>query len=166
MAENTYISYDSQHRLTLRVGIATSVGVADAEKIIATGTDGKIDPRLLTPNVIIEYVCDIAAQVGDLVYLSTTVDNRVVVAEDNLNGPVIGVVNDKPSDMLAGVKVTGLLSGLSGLTRGKRIYVSGTGTITTTPNDTPGIGYMQVLGVASSSSEAYFKPEHVRVKRR
>ena len=107
--------------------------------------------------------CDISAIVGDLVMESSTSVNTVDVASDNTDlRPVFGIIIEKVDSTTAKILLIGTISGFSGLTKGNQIFLSITGSITSTP---PITGYLQSLGVAKESTEVDFNPKMQRVKR-
>lgn len=117
------------------------------------------DPERL---VIREYECNATLQPGDLVRQSLTTDKKVLKVTDNIQGPALGIVMSKPTPTTAKVLIIGIIGGFTGLARGKKVYVSSTGIPTSTQ---PASNYIQVLGIAISSSEFYLKPEYIRIKR-
>lgn len=111
--------------------------------------------------VVLTLSCDASTVVGDTVYQSSAADSTVIPATNNtVVNQVIGVCIEKINATTAKILVLGIVTGLSGLTRGDRIFLSTTGTLT---NTKPGTGYLHNLGVALSSTEALFIPNNIRV---
>ena len=110
------------------------------------------------------FPCDVSAVTGDLVRASDTLAGGVDVAVDNLiQRPVIGLILSKPTTTTAEILLLGKASGFSGLTQGATVFLSSTGTATTTAPVGP--GYLQVLGAATNTTEIIFSPQ-LRVVRR
>lgn len=113
--------------------------------------------------VIEVYSCDSGANVGDVVHESLTTDNYVEVSTNNTDiAPSVGVIISKPTATTAEVLHMGKVSGFSGLTKGKKVFLSTLGTISSVVATT---GYLQCMGYALSASEVYIKPSMERVKR-
>lgn len=107
--------------------------------------------------------CLASAAVGDLVVESETIVNRVDVVTDNTDvRPVFAVIIEKLSDTECVILLLGQIGGFSGLTKGRKVFLSTTGTFTSTP---PTTGYMQSLGVAKEDSIVDFRPNMQRVLR-
>lgn len=125
------------------IGVALATNAQTAERVIVTMS------------------CDPSVVVGSLVYQSTSVDNLAIPATDNLGVPqVIGICTNKVNATTAKILLLGIVTGLSGFSVGARIFLSSTGTLTTTR---PTTGYLHNLGVALSSTEALFIPNNIRV---
>lgn len=110
-------------------------------------------PSLVVANNLVQatFDCDASAAVGDLVIQSTTTDNKVDVISSNVyDGLVIGVVVEKLSDTRCNIRWSGLTATATGLTRNKAVFVSLTGTPTTS---VPTTGHLQSIGTAVSSTE-------------
>lgn len=98
--------------------------------------------------------CDASLSIGDLVYESLTVDNKVVEVTDNTsalipNG-VLGLCILKPTTTTANILLVGKASGFSGFTRGLALFVQTDGSI---GHAVPPTGMVQQLGIASSSTQ-------------
>lgn len=133
-------------------------------------------PRALSlfPTNEIEANCLSSDAVGNCVYITGP---RIggyyqVATADPHNGavkmPAIGVVKTKLSPTLCKVQVTGLMEGVAtGLTPGRVVFVSSTGTITHNIA-TPAVGqlaYIQSMGVAFSSDVVMIIPDFSIIKR-
>lgn len=112
--------------------------------------------------VILRFQCESSANVGDLVYQDTSNDAKVLVNTNNsLVQQTIGIIDSKPDAQLAEVMILGVKSGYSGLTRGGRVFLSTSGSVTTTM---PTSGYLHNIGVAISESDILFIPNNIRTK--
>ena len=112
--------------------------------------------------VVIPFNCDVSASVGDLVYQDPSNDEKVIVLTDNTTVyQCIGIILTKSAATTANVLVLGLYEGYAGLSRGNPIFLSTSGTITTTK---PASGYLHRLGVAVSSTKVLMIPNNVRTK--
>jgi hypothetical protein len=113
--------------------------------------------------VVVAFFCDSATAVGDLVYVSPTDNNFVITAIDNVTvQPVIGVVYAKSQPTVCGVLLLGIKTGYTSLTKGAKVFLSTTGTVTQT---LPAAGYHHILGVAVSETEILYSMNSVRTKR-
>lgn len=111
--------------------------------------------------VVIGFACQAGLVTGDLVYQSSVDDKSVIKVPDNtLVAQTIGVCLEKPTTTTCKILVLGVVDGQTGLTKGGRIFLSTTGTLTTTK---PATGYLHNLGVAVSATEALFIPNNVRL---
>jgi hypothetical protein len=112
--------------------------------------------------ILIPFSCLASVDVGDLVYQDSSVDERVNTAVDNTTvAQIIGVVYSKSQPTIANVLVLGVAEGFSGLSRGDRVFLSTSGTPTTTK---PASGYLHNLGVAISATDFLIIPNNIRVK--
>lgn len=112
--------------------------------------------------VVITFSCDNSLSVGDVVYQSLMADQTVVKIIDNYQvNQAIGICVEKPASTTAKILVLGIAEGFSGLTTGGRIYLSSSGSITTTK---PTSGYLHNLGVAVSATDILFIPNNIRTK--
>ena len=96
--------------------------------------------------------CTAAEAAGDPVIFSPTVDDTVIKLDDNSYGGdlVIGIIQQKLTITTCRVIMIGVLDNIAtGLTRGKPVWVSETGGLTTTK---PTSGDLQILGNAFSST--------------
>jgi hypothetical protein len=107
------------------------------------------------------FLCDISANIGDLVIPSTTIEGAVEVLTSNVfSGLCFGVIVSKPTTTTAEVLVSGRLSGLSGLPIGKPLFVGTTGILTATK---PLTGHLQVLGLSITQATAFLMPSLTKV---
>ena len=97
-------------------------------------------------------------------------DNGVLTETDNkeVSWPVgvFGLVIAKPTATTANVLLAGTATGLSGLTRGLKIYISGTGFLTQTApvGGGPDKLWSQAIGVATTATKANISLEDGTVK--
>jgi hypothetical protein len=113
--------------------------------------------------VILRFQCESSALVGDFVYQDPSTDEKVLVSTTNLSVyKTIGLIDSKPDTNIAEVLILGVKGGYSGLTRGSTVFLSDTGTPTTTrPTNN---GYLQALGVAVSEDSILVIPNNIRTK--
>lgn len=110
-----------------------------------------------------EFDVDAGSVVGDIVKESLTIDNKAEVATNNTStNRAIGVIIEKVTLTTAIVKTLGQVDGYSGLTKGLEVFLSPTGTFTSTP---PTTGYVQIMGFAISATQVYLEPGNFRAKR-
>lgn len=101
------------------------------------------------------YFCDSTAVINDLVYLSDSIDNTIIVANNNLSStPVIGFIKSKFSNTIAVVYYFGKFNNAIGLITGKKVFVGTDGLPTTT---VPLTGYIQTIGISISTTEFIFE---------
>ena len=107
--------------------------------------------------------CDISALAGDFVMESSSITNGVDVSVNNTDvRPTIGVIIRKLTDTTCEVLFFGTLTGFSGLTKGRKLFLDTDGTITSTAVTS---GYLQCLGTARDSDTVDFNPQLNRVMR-
>lgn len=145
------------------LGIQSSAGAGDANKIVLTGTDGKVDPTFLPTGVgaavkLLEASETLAA--GDLI--NVWLDGSDVKMR-KADGTAVGkeahgfVLASVTSGAEGTAYFDDELTGLTGLTPGERYYLSTTpGQITTTPGSATG-NILQCVGVAVSTSSIIFE---------
>lgn len=143
------------NKTRLATAIAVTTGATDADKIISTGADGKIDPTFLSESVILTFegIADEALTAGDLVCVTGTGISRADATD--ATKPAIGYVSESySSSATVTVNVAGINDDLSGLTPGTTLYLQTTsGTVgATTPNTTGNI--IQEVGIALNSTSA------------
>jgi len=101
--------------------------------------------------------------VGDLVYMSPTIELLVIKALDNNSiNPIIGIVTEVISSTIVRVSHMGFYNTTEAIVQGHKVYVSDTGTMTTV---LPTTYYIQILGAAISTGKIFFNPELRRIKR-
>lgn len=152
-------------RLKEVLAIASSAGSGDADKVVATGADGKIDLSLLPSgtgptNASIEASESLAA--GDLVNIwNDSGDVKVRKADaDSAGKQAHGyVLEGYSSSDMADVYFEGTITGLTGLTAGGFVWLSTTaGEVTQTPPTGAGV-LSQIVGVAISATEVDFEAQ-------
>lgn len=150
--------------------INTSTGAGDANKIVATGSDGRIHSSLMPVGIGAETKSITASEslsAGDLVNLwndGGTVKCRKADASNarQAHGFVLSPVSANAS---ATVYFEGTVTGLTGLVAGARYCLSATtpGGVTTTIPTTAGQIY-QPIGYAISTTELTFEPDEPIVR--
>lgn len=112
--------------------------------------------------IVLTFDCEITAAVGDVVYQKDGDDTFVLVNVNNTQVKAsIGVIIEKGvGGITCDVLVLGIEDGFSGLSIGDKVWLSGSGTPTSTK---PGTGYLQNLGTAVSATQIYFQPNTQRV---
>lgn len=111
--------------------------------------------------VIYSAQCDASLNVGDLVYIDPSTANKVLKATGNTAvNQVIGVVDTKPQATIAEVMLLGVRTGYTGLTVGSKVFLSTSGTVTSTK---PSTGHIHVLGFATDTTDVMFIPTGVKV---
>lgn len=110
------------------------------------------------------YNCEASAAVQDIVYLSLTEDNKVIVNTNNqILQPSIGVIKEKVSATVCKVLLLGISGHIwTGVEQGKKIFLSTSGTTTHTP---PTTGYVQELGIGTLDEQFYVNPNYRRIER-
>jgi hypothetical protein len=96
--------------------------------------------------------CEESSSIGDLVILSLTTDFVVeTLTNNNYDSRLcVGIIREKSSPTSCQVIVIGLVENLvSGLQRGKAVWVGTDGKATTTP---PTTGHLQCVGMSISST--------------
>jgi hypothetical protein len=110
---------------------------------------------------IFQINCAASAAVDDYVRISTTVNNMVDVATDNLlPRPIIGRIVEKLSATVCSVAASGILPDPDSTGPGV-IYLSVTGRATITP---PAENYRNKLGYSFGNGFIDFKPEKTLIK--
>lgn len=144
--------------------LIVSTGVSDANKLVATGADGRLDPTVMPVGIGADIATIPASEglsAGDKVniWLDTGVAKvrkaDGAVAGKEANGFVLSSVT---SGANATVYFEGRNTALTGLTPGMRYYLSAAspGAITTTPPSGSG-NVVQYVGTAYSTSELAFE---------
>jgi hypothetical protein len=147
----------------LVTAIAASAGAGDANKIIATGSDGRISPTFLPPGVALQtesMVTSEALGAGDFVNIFDNAGTRSARKADASNGrPAHGyTLVAVASGQTATVYKSGSNSALTGLTVGQIYFLSATtaGAKTATAPSSAG-QFVQVLGYADSANSIMFE---------
>jgi hypothetical protein len=147
--------------VTRRVqAISASVGVADANKIVSTGSNGRLDNSVMPVGIgaaIETIVASEALVAGDFVNIwnnAGTRNARKADATNNrpANGFVIAAVSNSAN---AAVYTNGVNTALTGLNAGETRFLGTAGVSTITPQNAPNIH--QVLGVALSATSLQFE---------
>lgn len=111
--------------------------------------------------VVIQFACTASTAVNDVVFQSSGADQSVEPFVNNtVSNQALGICIEKINATTCKVLLLGIATGFSGLTRGARIFLSTTGTLSPTK---PPTGYLQNLGIATSSTEAMFIPNNIKV---
>lgn len=144
----------------LKTPIATSAGVADADKIARTGADGKFDSSLLPDGLVLEQSLPASENLSarDLVNIWDDSGTVRVRKADNTDGskPADGyVASAVTSGNTATVKKFGRVTGFSGLTRATKYYLGTNGGITTTAPSSSG-NAIQPVGTSESDTVMVF----------
>lgn len=106
--------------------------------------------------------CDSTLAVGDLVSESSTITNGVDKVIDNTSSKhVVGWVYNKPTSTTAEILFRGTITGLSGLAKAGKVYLSDTGTFTSVK---PSANYLHILGQAVDVDILDFDPVNAKVK--
>lgn len=136
-------------------GQTSSAGVADAGKIVALGSDGKIDPSMLPAQDVTTIQASEALSAGDYVNIWNDAGTRKVRKADSTNDrPAHGYVKSAVAlNAQATVYFEGANSGQSGLTIGGRVYLSAAGGVQQTAPALPTDIIHQFLGIAISATE-------------
>lgn len=164
--ENKYLNRDATTgRMRELLAAQSSVGPADADRIVALAADGKLDPSLLPSTVgqtVTVLEADEELEAGEYVYIFDDAGTpKTALATGGVGGnPAIGFVLDHwyAADM-AVVFLSGLNTGVIGRTAGARQYLgetSGEGV------ETPLTGALklhQFLGKAVSATAVNFEPD-------
>jgi len=107
--------------------------------------------------------CDSSLAVGDLVCESSTIANGVdKVTSNSETKDVVGWVFNKPSSTTAEILFKGTITGLSGLTKAGKTYLSSSGGFTAT---LPTSNYIKILGYAIDNNQVESNPVNTKVKR-
>jgi hypothetical protein len=145
------------------IAIQSSAGTDDANKIAATGADGRFDITLMPTSLTVQTKIlpaseDIAA--GKLVNVyDDSGTTKVRLADGTLSIRADGYVK---SGVLSGANATiyleGIITGLSGLTPGD-VWLGEAGAATQTPPASGSGGIAQLVGTAISATEMDFEKE-------
>lgn len=111
------------------------------------------------------FICDVSAQVGDVVRHTSTPDTVEVITSNPYTGKAFGTIIEKISDTVCtvqyGGKIAGAANGLSGLTPGETIWIGTNGKYTTT---VPGSGeHQQAMGFAVKTDTIMLIPDMRKV---
>ena len=161
MATNKFLTVISGATRLVQA-IASSTGAGDANKLISTGSDGKLDVTILPTGVgpsvaLIEASENLAA--GDFINIHDSTGAKVRKADASNGRAAHGfVLASVTSGQNATVYRIGANSGLTSLTPGVVYYLSASsaGTATATAPTTSG-QVVQNLGVAESATSLIFE---------
>lgn len=150
-------------------GTTTSAGVADAQKIVALGADGKLDQTLMPAGLVDEsdvLTAGEALSAGNFIYIST-VDGKAYKADaSNVAKGAIGyVLASAAPNATVRAYYEGANTGISGYTPGERYYLSVTPGEAAATVPTYGAGYRisQFLGNAVTATKLVFEAADVIV---
>jgi hypothetical protein len=143
-------------REAMREALEMSTGVADAGRIVAVGSDGKLDVTLLPTGVGPLVITGTAAEdiaAGDFINITST--GGIRLADASNDRPAHGFVRDA---FLTGATVTaylrsGLNDDLSGMTPGARQYLTTAGNRTEVAPSLPSSVIHQFVGIAQSATQ-------------
>lgn len=147
----------------LVTAIATSAGVADANKIVSTNSTGRLDTTLMPPGLGLDTSSVIASETlaaGDFVNIYNNSGTRNMRKADASNGrPAHGfVLASVTSGSTGTVYHSGENTAVSSLTPGAELYLSATtpgGFTATAPTASGQI--IQTLGYASSATSLNYE---------
>ncbi len=159
MSTNKFLTIVSGQK-TLTTAISTTAGVADANKVIATGADGRIAEALLPVGVGAEVITAEASEaIAAGRYVNIWDDSGTPKARlaDNSNGrPATGFCQQAyNSAETATIYLVGINSNVTGLTAGELQYLA-TGGATSNTAPTASGTLIQELGVAIAATEMTF----------
>jgi len=124
--------------------------------------EGNYTEELVEGSYVVR-ICDSSAAIGDLVMESLTLTYGVDTSTNNTNKrSVFGIIIEKRDTTTAVVMTKGVISGLLGLDKSLKVYLSEGGNFT---DELPVSEYMQVLGHAIDFNAMDFNPAATRVKR-
>lgn len=162
MSTNRFITVTNGLR-QLVTAISTSAGAGDANKIVATGSDGKIHSSLMPTGIGADTETILASEAlaaGDLVNIWNNSGTRNMrKADASNNRPANGFVLTAVSSGQNGTAYTsGKNTALTGLTPGSSYFLSATtaGTVTTTAPTSTG-HLVQEVGYAVSTTAIQFE---------
>ena len=144
---------------TLIAATQTSAGVADADKIVALDSAGRLDATMMPVGVGADVKSMVTSEnlaVGNLVNIYSNVGVVTARKADNTNTrPAHGFVLAATTSPASAITyLTGINNQLSGMTIGARQYLSAAGVRTETPVAS---GIHQYLGIAISATELEFE---------
>lgn len=150
----------------LDTAISTSAGAGDADKIVATGADGFIDPSFLPDSEQTVKIAGESLTARDAVNIYNDTGTAKVRKADasSFGTRAMGFVKDNfDADDPATVFSEGVVGGFTGLTIGNPVFLSTTsGEITQTPPTGAG-DIWQIVGEAYSATEIRIEIEEAIV---
>lgn len=145
-------------------GLTTSTGASDQFKIVQTNSAGTLDTTLMPTGIGLETIAILASEnlsSGNVVNIWSNGGTANVRKADASNGRIAGgfVLASVTSGQNATVYLEGTVTGVSGLTAGSKVFLSGatSGTVTNTAPSTAG-QYVQPIGIALSTTSFTFSP--------
>ena len=145
---------------TLVSAISSSAGVSDANKIVSTGSNGRLDSTLMPPGIgapTISIQASEALSAGVFINIHDATGSRVRAADNSNTRPAHGFVLDTvASGNTATVYLSGQNTGLASLTPGTRYYLGTAGAVTATAPSASG-EILQYLGTADSPTSIVFE---------
>lgn len=101
-----------------------------------------------------DYTCPVGVAILDVVFVSAPLAVDRAQANSAAKIPAIGIVTAKPNSTTATIQSTGDVPGFTGLAPGAKYYLSTAagGLVATTPPGTHGVDYVQLIGIAFSST--------------
>jgi len=131
------------------------------KQFIFTNNDGYYEEGYTDGSGVVRS-CDSGLAIGDLVMESETIANGVDKVTDNSDvRSVIGYCIAKPTTTTAEILLAGEIDGLSGLTKGEKVYLSDSGKFSSTK---PSSGYLHILGYAIETTKLDFDPINSKIK--
>lgn len=163
MSTNRFLTIKNGLR-QLVIAISQSVGAADANKIISTGSDGKIHSSFLPAGVALQTEAIVAGEAlaaGDFVNIFDNAGARTVRKADASNARAAHgyVLASVTNGQTATVFKTGSNTGVTGLTSGQQRWLSAaTPGASSAAAPTPTSGQIiQLLGYADSATSILFE---------
>ena len=161
---NKFITLLTTGKQALISAITNSAGIADANKIVSTGTDGKLNISLFPAGVDVQAENAIASEAlasGNWINIFDDAGVRKIRKADAANNrPANGFVLEGIASGESGIfYAAGINAQLSGLAPGATYFLSADtpGTLTNTmPSLTSG-NFVQFLGYASSATSLRFE---------
>lgn len=144
-------------------GTVTSTGATEGGKVVALGTDGKLDVSVLPAGLVDE--TDIltsgeALSAGNFIYISS-VDGKVYKADaSNIGKAAIGyVLTSVSANATVRVYYEGANTGVSGLTPGTNYFLSTTpgGVVTAPASYASGGRISQLLGTTATATKLIYE---------
>ena len=163
-----FLKIGSDGMPTEEAGITTSAGAGDSGKIPALDGGGKLDITMMPTGIGADsksFTTGEALSAGDLVYINASGEALKADANDVAKAAVGFVLSSASGGASATVYFEGSITGLSGLTRGSKYFLSASaaGSVSTTVPSGAG-DIVQYIGVATSTTEMTFEPQTPMVR--
>lgn len=161
MATDKFLTYDQATGQPRSVtATKTSAGVANANQIVALGSDGLLSSTVMPAGIGAPSISKTASEIlaaGDFVNFHGT--NQVRKADRTLARPAHGFVTAGVANAAtATVFLSGQNTALSSLTANSRYYLGATGTASLTPPANTDTGHIyQFLGTSVSATSLNFE---------